>query len=71
MRFRSMPQESAMKHKSQRTIVVVPGTTPRNPFALAARRRLAGRHERSASGHRQKAERMLRAELGRMRHPTA
>lgn len=59
-----------MKHKTHRTIVTVPGKTPRNPFALAARQRLAGRHERSGSGQRQQAERTLRAELGRMRHPT-
>ncbi len=38
---------------------------PRNPFASAARQRVAGAHRRSASGLRQRANRELRAELAR------
>lgn len=38
---------------------------PRNPFAAAARSRMAGAHRRSASAIRQRAQRELRAELTR------
>ena len=38
---------------------------PRNPFVTASRLRLAGAHRRSASAHRQRAQRELRAELTR------
>lgn len=36
---------------------------PRNPFAAAARQRVAGPHQRSASGMRQQARRELRREM--------
>ncbi len=42
---------------------------PRNPLALAARRRLAGAHRRSASAQRQRAALALRRELQHERHP--
>lgn len=45
--------------------LILPPMKPRNPFAAAARQRLAGSHRRCASGQRQRAARELRAELAR------
>ncbi len=42
---------------------------PRNPLVAAARQRLAGVHQKSASAHRQRAQRALRRELQHERQP--
>lgn len=42
---------------------------PRNPFACAAHRRVAGRHHVGPAKHRQSAARQLRAELARLHAP--
>jgi hypothetical protein len=59
-----------MHPKNHRSIVIVARPAPRNPFAIAARQRMAGRHTASPSGQRQRAERSLRTELDRMRYAT-
>lgn len=43
--------------------MTLPATKPRNPIALAARQRLAGRHATGRSAERQSQARALRAEL--------
>lgn len=45
--------------------LILTAPKPRNPFAAAARRRVAGVHRRCPSGQRQRADRELRAELAR------
>lgn len=42
-------------------------STPRNPVALPARRRLAGPHRRSGKGLRQQQRQALRRELAHSR----
>jgi hypothetical protein len=49
--------------------ITLTARTPRNPFAAAARRRLAGAHRRTASGQRQQARQLLRRELQHERQP--
>ncbi|MEW6703480.1 MAG: hypothetical protein AB1430_01365 [Pseudomonadota bacterium] len=51
--------------------LIVRSCKPRNPLVAHARFRQAGRHQ--AAGHgtaRQQAERALRHELDRLRHPS-
>lgn len=49
--------------KQRSTTVTLPATKPRNPIALAARQRQAGRHATGRSAERQSQARALRAEL--------
>jgi hypothetical protein len=48
--------------------MTLPTFKPRNPLALAARQRVAGAHQRSASALRQQARRALHRELQHLRH---
>jgi len=47
----------------------VPTLRPRNPYASAARRRMAGAHCRSGAALRQRGKQALRRELQRERSP--
>ncbi len=49
--------------------ITVPTAKPRNPWALAARQRLAGRHGPGAGARRQRDRRDLRAELAHAHPP--
>ncbi len=47
--------------------LILESVKPRNPFAVAGRRRHAGVHRPGAGARRQQAERALRQEVNRLR----
>jgi hypothetical protein len=51
------------------TLMRIARTKPRNPLVVAAAKRLAGAHGKTAGGRRQQAQRALRHELKSL-HPS-
>jgi hypothetical protein len=50
--------------------LILTAPKPRNPFAPAARQRVAGLHQRSAGAMRQRARRELRREMQHLSKPS-
>lgn len=50
--------------------ITLPSARPRNPFACAARQRLAGAHRPGTGALRQRARRELKRDLDAMKPPS-
>lgn len=53
-----------------KTVITISARKPRNPLVAAAQFRRAGRHGPQGHSARQQAQRALRRELERLRHPS-